>query len=152
MNVSYPVKSKVKMAWGGITLPLKEGTPVSSLGAIANTKDAIGLVADTHTFVDGAEVEIYVGGSVALAEVEAKSGLTLAAAAMLAMDGIDFRAADGTTKDKYKYVLPEATATAIGGVKLASNVIAGDDDTDALKAVLVALKAAGIMAADPVTE
>lgn len=150
MNVSYPVKSKVKMAWGGITLPLKEGTPVSSLGAIANTKDAVGLVSGTHTFVDGAEVEIYVGGSVALSEVEAKSGLTLTAAALLAMDGINFQAADGTTKDKY--VLPAATATAIGGVKMASNVIAGEDDTDALKAVLVALKAAGIMAADPVTE
>lgn len=155
INIIYPVKKVIPIAWSGITLPLKAGTPVSAAGAVANSGSAIGLVAQDHTFIDGAQAEIYVGGVVATAEVNASAGITLEKAAKQAMDGINFLDANGNPESKYE--LPAAKVDSLGGVIMAANVAAPKTPVaasllDALNKLLGALKEAGIMEADPEPE
>lgn len=81
----------VAMVWGDITLPLKAGTPVSLSGAVANTKNAIGIVPQTYTkrpLMDS--IYILVGGAVDKTECEAAYGSSYTTAAIQAMDGIEF--------------------------------------------------------------
>lgn len=155
INIIYPVKKVIPIAWSGITLPLKAGTPVSAAGAVANSGSAIGLVAQDHTFIDGAQAEIYVGGVVATAEVNASAGITLEKAAKQAMDGISFLDTNGNPESKYE--LPAAKVDSLGGVIMAANVTSPEGTTIALlkktmSELLDALKEAGIMEADPEPE
>lgn len=155
INIIYPVKKVIPIAWSGITLPLKAGTPVSAAGAVANSGSAIGLVAQDHTFIDGAQAEIYVGGVVATAEVNASAGITLEKAAKQAMDGINFLDANGNPESKYE--LPAAKVDSLGGVIMAANVAESEATTiaglkETVNELLGALKEAGIMDADPEPE
>ena len=158
INIIYPVKKIIPIAWSGITLPLKAGTPVSAAGAVANTGYAIGLIAQDHTTIDGATAEIYVGGVVATAEVNASAGITLEKSAKQAMDGINFLDANGNPESKTDpYVLPAAAVDSLGGVIMAANVAASDATTiaglkDTVNDLLDALKEVGIMDADPEPE
>ena len=157
MKVSNEVYKKVTIDWANVTLPLKEGSPVSMAGVVANNGNAIGLVPQNY-LAEPLMKSIYVlvGGDVDLAEVNAKFGSNLTSAAKGNMAGIRFWNADGTI-DKSSDTAPAATTDAAGIVKQAENIAESEATTVALlKAdfndLLDALKEAGIMEADPEEE
>lgn len=161
MRVNNATYKAVKMKWSGITFPLKEGTPVNIGGNVANDGTAIGLVAGTVYVEPVASDGLYilVGGDVELAEVEKKSGITLASAAKAAMSGIRFYKPNGSVDDSADSTPGPATADEPGIMKQAENIpeLTSDSNTIALlrediNTLLAALKEAGIMEADPEPE
>lgn len=97
-NATYKV---VKMDWDSITLPLKEGSPISAAGAVSNTEYAIGLAPTTikeRPLEPG--MYVVVGGDVVLSDVEGAFGDTLSDDAKNAMTGINFYADDGSLTPK----------------------------------------------------
>lgn len=159
MNVKNAVYKEIEMDWGSITLPLKEGTPVSVYGKIANNAGAIGLVPQKVTVLPVVKsMRVLVGGSVSLEEVEAAYGAALNEAAKEAMNGITFYGKYGSPEPDPVYEIPEtpiATKTTAGLVKMAENVAeaAGEAPTKAeFDALLDALIAAGIMEAAAAAE
>lgn len=149
MKIANGYYKIVKMDWANITLPLKEGSPVSKAGVVANSSSAIGLVPQTVKEVPlMPEMYILVGGDVELAEVNASYGSSLEAAAKGAMAGIRFWTADLTVDD---------SADSSPVVPVASNIADSEASTvTALKSdfndLLDALKEAGLMEADPEEE
>ena len=158
MRIDNGYYRAINIAWAGITLPLKQGTPISKAGAIANTADAIGIVPQTineRPLMDS--IMLLVGGDVDLAEVNACYGSELTAAAKGSMSAIRFWTEDGP--DDSADSAPAATTEAAGSVKQAANIpeLTSDSSTIALlradvNTLLAALKAAGIMEADPEPE
>ncbi len=176
MRINNGVGRSVKIKWDGITLPLKEGTPINIGGNIANNGTAIGLVMGTVYVkpIGNGEINILVGGDVDLAEVEKSSGLTLTTEAKSSMSGIKFHLPDGSVDDSAdsSYTLPTASASTLGGVKIGTNVsideggkisvpsipvaanVAASEATaladlvTSFNALLSALKTAGMMEAD----
>lgn len=153
MNIKNVVYRSISIDWARVTLPLKAGSPIGLSGIVSNSANAVGIVPQTYTkrpVLDS--IYIVTGGDVQLAEVQRAYGSALSADALAAMSGIRFYGADGTPTPDYvrtQYTLPAATTTALGGVKQAAAVAeaAGDAPTAAeFKALLDALKAAGIMA------
>lgn len=139
----------VKAKWDTFIYPLQAGTPLNMHGSVANNATAVGIVPQTISKKPDADEWLYImtGGSVDLGEV----AYSITEDAIKALSGITFYGADGTpAADPYEeYVLPAATKTALGGVKMAENVAdaEGDAPTAAeFKALLDALIAAGIMA------
>ena len=97
MKVSNPTYREVKIRKDSITAPLKEGTPLSKAGQIANSALAIGLVPQTYADLTNVEsINILVGGDVQLEEVQTAYGSSLSADAVAAMAGINFYRADGS--------------------------------------------------------
>ena len=117
MKVSNGIYKQVKINWGSVTLPLKEGSPISLAGVVANNGNAIGLVPQTYD-AEPLMKTIYVlaGGDVDLAEVNTLSGLTLSSAAKANMSGIRFWKSDGTVDDSADASLPSVTAEDDGDV------------------------------------
>lgn len=161
MKINNAVVEPVAIKWDGITLPLKEGTPISIGGNVANDGTAMGLVIVTVTEkpVVSPVIQLLVSGDVDLAEVEKSFGSALEHSAKAAMSGIRFHKADGTIDDSAdsSYVLPAATKTALGGVKMAANVEASEAEelatlVESFNDLLDALKDAGIMEEDAVSE
>lgn len=157
MKINNAVVEPVAIKWDNITLPLKEGTPISIGGNIANDGTAMGLVPVTISYrpVVSDRISILVSGDVDLAEVEKSFGSALEHSAKAAMSGIRFHKADGTIDDSADstYVLPAATTTELGGVKMAANVAASEAEAlatlvSSFNDLLDALKDAGIMEAD----
>lgn len=144
---------EVIMNWDSFTFPIQTGTPISAAGVLSNDEDAIGIIARAvPAKPDGVHaVYLMTGGSAYLTEL----GYTdLSDAAMQAMHGICFFGSDGTPEADPVYGVEAATETAIGGVKMAANVpaAAGSAPTAAeFKALLDALKEAGIMVPDETT-
>ena len=126
MKINNAVVEPVAIKWDDITLPLKEGTPVNIGGNIANNSTAIGLVPVTVYNRPAASdrISILVSGDVDLAEVEKSYGSALETSAKAAMNGIRFHKADGSIDDSAdsSYVLPAATASTLGGVKVGSGL------------------------------
>lgn len=145
--------AEINMNWDSFTYPIQTGTPISAYGVLSNDGDAVGIIArSVHKKPDGVHTAyLMTGGSVYLSEL----GYTdLSADAMQAMHGISFFGSDGTPEADPVYSITAATETAIGGVKMAANVpaAAGSAPTAAeFKALLDALKEAGIMVADETT-
>lgn len=146
----------VKARWDSFTYPVKRGTPLNAKGAVTNGATAVGIVIqDIAAKPDDPEEQLWImtGGSAKLSEL----GYELSNDAMRNMNGIVFYGADGTPAVDPVYVpytLPAASADAIGGVKMAANVAdaAGEAPTaEEFKALLDALKEAGIMEADAAT-
>lgn len=150
INIQYGIYEPVTIAWSGITLPLKAGTPISAAGAIANSSSAVGLVPQDVTIQPlFPKLNILVGGVVNLAEVNASYGTDLADAAKQAMSGITFYGSDLTPTPDPVYTIPDASASAKGVVKQGAAVAdaAGDAPTAAeFKALLDSLRTAGIIA------
>jgi len=150
------VTKLVRIRVNTFTFPIKKGTPVNQYGLLCNGTGAIGVVADTYSEapVSGI-VRAIVAGTLDIATWQAAYGSNYTEDAIKAMDGITWLAADGTRVPDHhdQYVLPAASSSKIGGVKLAANV-AASEATDvagcvtSINAILTALKAAGIMAAD----
>lgn len=136
----------VKAAWESFSFPIKAGTPVNIHGALSNSAAAIGIVPQPIKVKPNDEnIYIMTGGSADAAEIDFPS---LSTDAKKNMNGITFYGSDGTP-DVDPYVLPAATETTLGGVKMAANVAeaAGSEPTAAeFKALLDALIEAGIMA------
>lgn len=157
MKINNAVVEPVAIKWDNITLPLKEGTPISIGGNVANDGTAMGLVIVTVTEkpVVSPVIQLLVSGDVDLEEVEKSFGSALEHSAKAAMSGIRFHKADGTIDDSAdsSYVLPAATKTALGGVKMMANQAASTATSVAdlktnFNSLLTALKGAGIMEAD----
>ena len=91
MKVSNEVYKKVTIDWANVTLPLKEGSPVSSAGVVANSGSAFGIVPQAYK-EEPLEKSIYVlvGGHVDLNEIETLYGSTYDDAAISALNGIHF--------------------------------------------------------------
>ncbi len=97
MHVKNAVYKEIKPGWKGITLPLKAGTPMNAAGQIVNGAGAIGIVPQTITVMPVMPtINLLVGGSVSLAEVNAAYGSALTKAAKESMNGIAFFGEDGT--------------------------------------------------------
>ena len=137
-EVKNGVYQPVKIAWAGITLPLKAGTPVSLAGAVSNNGNAIGIVPQTVTVLPVIpEMNILVGGDVDLAECQASYGAEYDDAAIQAMDGIRFFK-DGTPVDRGSgggftlygpyWAIPSSSTTISAE---SSDVVYLDDITDA---------------------
>ena len=128
MKINNAVVEPVAIKWDGITLPLKEGTPISIGGNVANNGTAMGLVPVTITEkpVASDRISILTSGDVDLAEVEKSFGSALETSAKAAMSGIRFHKADGTIDDSAdndtKYTLPTATSDTLGGVKIGNGI------------------------------
>lgn len=160
MRIDNGYYKAIDIAWSTITLPLKEGTPISLDGEVANTADAIGIVPQTikqRPLMDS--IMLLVGGDVELAEVNASFGSELTAAAKGSMSAIRFWTADGTPDDSADNTPAAATTETAGTVKQAANIpeLTSDSSTIALlradvNTLLEALKEAGIMEADPEPE
>ena len=155
MHVKNAVYEEITPIWSDITLPLKEGTPMNKAGKIVNGSGAAGIVPQTIAVKPVTpSINLLVGGSVSLAEVNAAYGSALTKAAKESMNGIAFFGEDGTPEPDPIYehqIIPEvpnATKTTAGIVKMAENVAtaAGDAPTAAeFDALIAALIAAGIM-------
>ena len=91
MKVSNEVYKKVTIDWANVALPLKEGSPVSSAGVVANSGSAFGIVPQNY-FAEPLEKSIYVlvGGHVDLDEIETLFGDEYDDAAIEALNGIHF--------------------------------------------------------------
>ena len=128
MKINNAVVEPVAIKWDNITLPLKEGTPISIGGNIANNGTAMGLVPVTvyNRPVASDRISILVSGDVDLAEVEKSFGSALEHSAKAAMSGIRFHKKDGTIDDSAdndtKYTLPTATSSTLGGVKIGNGI------------------------------
>lgn len=126
MKINNAVVEPVAIKWDNITLPLKEGTPISIGGNVANDGTAMGLVPVTITSkpVASDRISILVSGDVDLKEVEKSFGSALETSAKAAMSGIRFHKADGTIDDSAdsSYVLPTATSSTLGGVKIGNGI------------------------------
>ena len=97
MHVKNAVYEEITPRWSEITLPLKEGTPMSKAGKIVNSSGAAGIVPQTITVKPVVPaINLLVGGSVSLAEVNAAYGSALTKAAKESMNGIAFYGEDGT--------------------------------------------------------
>ena len=97
MHVKNAVYEEITPRWSEITLPLKEGTPMSKTGKIVNGSGAAGIVPQTITVKPVVPaINLLVGGSVSLAEVNAAYGTALTKAAKESMNGIAFYGEDGT--------------------------------------------------------
>lgn len=97
MHVKNAVYKEIKPGWKGITLPLKAGTPMNAAGQIVNGAGAIGIVPQTIAVKPVTPtINLLVGGSVSLAEVNAAYGSALTKAAKESMNGIAFFGEDGT--------------------------------------------------------
>jgi len=139
----------IQVNWVNVTLPLKKGTPISMGGEISNNSNAVGIVMDNITVKPlFPSLLIMVGGDVKLNELE----YTLSDEALASMDGIRFYGADGTPQPNRSLVVPKATKTKDGIVKMAEKVTAvtpaGETPTaveSAINSILTALKSAGIM-------
>jgi len=142
-----------------VTFPLKAGTPISIGGNVANDANAIGIVPKTIALrpLTG-KAYILTAGDVELAEVEKEYGSALTAEAKAAMNGIrffgDYGADPHYLKKDDAYLLPAATETAIGGVKMAEAATkldpenaTAEDCATAFNGLLDLLIAAGIMSA-----
>ena len=117
MKVSNEVYKKLKIDWANITFPLKEGSPVSLAGVVANNGNAIGLVPQTITKEPLIKsIYILAGGDVDLAEIEETFGTSLETAAKANMSGLRFWKADGTVDDSADNSLPSVTADDDGDV------------------------------------
>lgn len=104
MNVKNAVYREISPIWDEITLPLKSGTPMSKNGKVANGADAIGIVPQTIDVLPVTpSINLIVGGSVSLAEVEAACGFALAKEAKESMNGIAFYGEDGTPEPNPVY-------------------------------------------------
>lgn len=150
MKINNGLYTQVKMRWDTFTFPIKAGTPVSINGLEVNGTGAIGLVPQDITEKPMEKYTmILVSGDVILGDVENCYGKTLNIAALKTMNGIKFFGAEGRPVDD-PYVLPAATETTLGGVKMAANVAEAEGEAPTAaeyKALLDALIAAGIMAA-----
>jgi hypothetical protein len=128
MKINNAVVEPVAIKWDNITLPLKEGTPISIGGNIANNGTAMGLVPVTvyNRPVASDRISILVSGDVDLAEVEKSFGSALEHSAKAAMSGIRFHKKDGTIDDSAdndtKYTLPTASPGTLGGIKIGTNL------------------------------
>lgn len=91
MKVSNEVYKVVTIDWANVTLPLKEGSPVSLAGVVSNDEDAFGIVPQNY-FAEPLEKSIYVlvGGHVDLDEIETLFGDSYDDAAIEALNGIHF--------------------------------------------------------------
>ena len=117
MRVSNGVYKPLKIDWANITFPLKEGSPVSLAGVVANNGNAIGLVPHIYTEEPLMKsIYVLVGGDVDLAEIEEAFGTSLATAAKANMNGLRFWKADGTVDDSADNSLPSVTAEDNGDV------------------------------------
>ena len=121
MKINNAVVEPVAIKWDNITLPLKEGTPISIGGNIANNGTAMGLVPVTvyNRPVASDRISILVSGDVDLAEVEKSFGSALETSAKAAMSGIRFHKKDGTiddSADEKGSALPSVTADDNGDV------------------------------------
>lgn len=136
--------TSIRLQWDGITLPILKGTPISLAGEISNDEDAAGIIPETVYAKPPTEyVYMMTGGSAYVSEL----GYELSEAAMQAMRGILFLTSSGPSEITY----PDASATEKGMVLQAENVpdAEGEAPTAAeFKALLDALKDAGIMAPD----
>lgn len=152
MNIKNGLYMDVEIRWNAVNLPLKAGTPISVAGVEANNETAIGIIPQTISEKPTiSSTKLLIGGAVFSKEVEAEYGSAIEAAAKRNMSGIAFFGEDGTPEADPVWSLPEATTSTLGGVKKAANVAdaAGEAPTAAeFKALLDALKAAGIMVAD----
>ena len=119
MKVSNEVYKKVTIDWANVTLPLKEGSPVSSAGVVANSGSAFGIVPQAYN-EEPLEKTIYVlvGGHVDLNEIETLYGSSYDDAAISALNGIHFYK-NGKSID---YTLPKASADTLGGIKVGSGL------------------------------
>ena len=119
MKVSNGVYKKVTIDWANVTLPLKEGSPVSSAGVVANSGSAFGIVPQAYK-EEPLEKSIYVlvGGHVDLNEIETLYGSSYDDAAISALNGIHFYK-NGKSID---YTLPKASADTLGGIKVGSGL------------------------------
>ena len=112
-TVKNGIYKSVTIDWANVTLPLKEGSPVSAAGVVANTEDAIGIVQQTVSVLPVIpEIYVLVGGDVDLAEIEASFGDELEEAAINAMDGIRFYE-DGTPVEDSEVAKIKANVKAI---------------------------------------
>ena len=126
MKVSNEVYKKVTIDWANVTLPLKEGSPVSSAGVVANSGSAFGIVPQNY-FAEPLEKSIYVlvGGHVDLNEIETLYGSSYDDAAISALNGIHFYK-NGKSID---YTLPKASVGTLGGIKVGSGLSIESDGT-----------------------
>lgn len=91
MKVSNAVYEKVTIAWGDITFPLKEGTPVSANGAVANSEDAFGIVPQAYAQEPLMKsIYVLVGGHADLDEIETLYGSSYDDAAIESLSGFHF--------------------------------------------------------------
>lgn len=154
MYIENGVYSELTIKWTEDMFPLREGTPMSLGGVVANDGGAVGLIVDTYNIRPlFPVVRVLVGGTVRTEDVNKAWGHELTDAAKAAMRGITFLDEHGaafTPAPPAPYVLPAATAAALGGVKQAANVAEAEGEAPTaaeFKALLDALIAAGIMAA-----
>lgn len=132
---------EVVMDWGNITPPLKAGTPIAADGTVSNDGDAIGIVpvAVAAQTVMPRSIFILDAGDVDLEEVEAESGLTIAAEAKEAMSAIHWHHADGTVDD---YATGGGSGGSGGGVFYITETHDSSNDTYTLSATYNDIKAA----------
>ena len=138
---------------------LRAGTPISSLGAVANSSSAKYIVAEDFYFYgnkpDGNKiVNLVAKGYVDLKKAEAAYGSAYKSAAKTALKSAGVVLVDGKLSadntDTPTYTLPAATTDALGGVKMA---VAQTDSTAEdvaglltdFNALLAKLRTAGII-------
>lgn len=96
MRIYNGTYKQVNINWDSVTLPIKEGSPISAAGVVSNDEDAIGLC-PVHVWKKTEEdFYILIGGDVYISEVEAAYGAELTDDAIASMGGINFYENDGT--------------------------------------------------------
>lgn len=96
MRLANGVYKSIKVDWDNVTLPLKEGTPVSECGVEVNNGDAIGLIPRTYEMREPEKIFVICGGDMDLEDVETVYGYTLTDEVKSALRGIRFHKADGS--------------------------------------------------------
>lgn len=122
MRIYNATYQNVIIDWANVTLPIKEGSPISADGKVSNDSDAIGLCPRYiwQEPLEDKNVPILIGGDVVLPEVEAKYGSELTDDALASMGGINFYNDDGSI-DK------ESGGGGGGGAMLVTQSQVGED-------------------------
>lgn len=145
---------------GGGTYLLKAGTPISNAGAIKNDGNAKYLVAEDFVFIannptQAKLVKVIAKGYVDLAAAQTSFGANYAGSAKSALATAGIILVDNklspTNVGVTAYTLPAASASALGGVKLAANQADSTASTVAdlvtdFNSLLDKLQTAGVMA------